>query len=273
VHRRIAPLGLVVLCLGAVSGLGLPPLPPPAIVATVDQVVDGVTVEVRVDRLPSPAPAGLAVGQTVRVRYLGVAAPAGTSPEAPLARALNAALVAGKTVYLELDAQERGPDGTLVAYVYLDPDGRVMVNLVLLATDLFTAAAEPAPVRYVDVFAHAAATPGAGSTAQARCAPAVPWNEARSQIGNTLCVEGPVMSVGTSKGGDVFLNLGLAFPDPGRFALFIPARHVGKFEAAFGTRFWTQLVGKTVQAQGEVKLYRGVAEIILTEPGDLFLQR
>lgn len=270
-HRRTAVVGFVVLCLSTVGGLGLPPLPPPPIVATVSQVVDGVTVEVRIDRLPSPAPGGLALGETVRVRYLGVAAPAGGAPEAPLARALNATLVAGKTVYLELDSQERGRDGTLVAYVYLDPDGRLMVNLILLATVPFTTTADPAPVRYAAVFAHAAATPAVGAD-RAGCAPAVPWNDARSQIGKNLCLEGPVASVGTGPGGDLFINVGRPYPNPERLTLFIPARHVGKFEAAFGSHFWTQLVGKTVQAQGEVKLYQGTAEIILSDPGDLFLQ-
>lgn len=270
VRNRVAFVGVAVLCLSAVS-VGLPPFPPPAITATVSQVVDGVTVEVRVDRLPNPAPTGLSVGQTVRVRYLGVSAPAEGTPDAPLARALNAALVAEKTVYLELDTSERGHDGTLVAYVYLDPDGRVMVNLVLLATDLFTTAADPAAVRYAPVFAHAAATPPA-ATPRAGCVAPVSWIEARSQIGKNLCVDGPVASVGTGPGGDLFINVGRAYPDTGRFTLYIPARHVGKFEATFGTRFWSNLVGKPVQAQGEVKLYQGVAEIVLSEPGNLFLQ-
>lgn len=262
-------VGVVVLCLVPVIGLGLPPLPPPTIVATVGQVVDGTTIEVTIDRLPRPAPAGLSVGQTVRVRYLGLAAPSG-GDLAAAATALNAALVAGKSVYLELDARDRDESGSLVAYVYLDPDGRLMVNLILLATDLFSLRSEVGADRYAAQFSHAAAVPLPGATVA--CSPAVPWTEARNRIGDVLCVEGPAESVGTGAGGDVFINLGRPYPDPGRFTLFIPARHVGKFEAAFGPRFWTQVARTVVRAQGEVRLYQGVAEIVLTDPKDLFLR-
>lgn len=265
VHRRVALLGLVVMCLGVVSGLGLPPLPPPPIVATVTQVVDGVTLAVRIDRLPLPSPAGLAVGEVVRVRYLGL----GLSGNGALATALNEILFGGRVVYLELDAQERDPNGDLPAYVYLDPDGRVMANLILLWTDLYSLQTEPEAARYTLVFSHVAGTP---SPLPLACSPAVPWSEARARIGETLCVEGPVMSVGTSAGGDVFLNLGQAYPNPGRFTLFIPARHVGKFEALFGVRFWTKLQGMMVRVQGEIKLYQGVAEIVLEDPKELYLK-
>ena len=50
--------------------LAIPPYPAPAIEATVTYVVDGDTIEVLIKELPSPAPAGLAVGRTMRVRYI-----------------------------------------------------------------------------------------------------------------------------------------------------------------------------------------------------------
>ncbi len=263
-QKRLS-LGLV-LCLfvSGVWGAALPPYAPPPLAGTVVRVVDAVTAEVRVSRLPSPAPAGLALDGVVPVRYLGLAASEG-SQEA--ATALNVLLVGGREVFLELDTPERDAQGNLLAYVYLDPEGRLMVNIALLTTGLFTAAASP-ELRYGAALAHAAALPAP----TLGCPSPVPWTEARGQVGRTLCVEGPVASVGASAGGDVFLNLGRAYPDPGRFTIFIAARHVGKFEAAFGARFWTRLTGKTVQASGEVRLYQGVAEIALTDPAALVVK-
>lgn len=263
-HKRLS-FGLVLcLVLSGVGGAALPPYAPPPLAGTVARVVDGVTAEVRLTRLPSPAPAGLAVGAVVPVRYLGISA-SEASREA--AASLNALLVGGREVYLELDTQERDPQGNLLAYVYLDPEGRLMVNLALLTTGLFTATASP-ELRYASALAHAAAMP----SPTVGCPSPVPWTEARGQVGKTLCVEGPVAGVGTSAGGDVFLNVGRPFPDPGRFTLYIPARHVGKFEAAFGSRFWTRLPGRIVQATGEVRLYQGVPEIVLTDPSSLVLK-
>ncbi|MCX7751145.1 MAG: hypothetical protein N2320_06395 [Candidatus Bipolaricaulota bacterium] len=253
---------LLTLGIGA-TAVGLPPYPPPTLAGTVVRVLDAVTLEVRLTRLPTPAPAGLVVGTVVPVRYLGL----GTSEASREAASLSALLVGGREVYLELDGQERDGQGNLLAYVYLDPEGRLMVNVALLTTGLFTASPSPG-LRYAAALAHAAAMPAPSPG----CPSPVPWAEARGQIGKTLCVEGPVASVGTSAGGDVFLNLGRAYPDPGRFTLYIPARHVGKFEAAFGTRFWTRLVGKTVQATGEIRLYQGVPEIQLGDPSALFVK-
>lgn len=264
--KRWVLLSTLLLVLGPWSALGLPPFAPPPVAGTVTQVVDGLTLAVRIDRLPTPAPAGLAVGEVVRVRYLGLS----LTGDAAGARALNEVLVGGRPVYLELDAQGRDPNGDLPAYVYLDPGGRMMANLILLSTDLFTLRTEPGATRYARVFSHAEATPPPEPSLA--CSPAVPWSEARGRVGEVLCVEGPVMSVGTSAGGDLFLNLGLAYPNPGRFTLFIPARNVGKFEAAFGSRFWTKLQGTVIRAQGEVKLYQGVAEIVLSDPKDLYLK-
>lgn len=266
--KVVTALAVLGSLLVGVTAVGLPLRSLPAIVGTVDKVVDGVTVEVRLEKLPSPAPAGLSVGKVVRVRYLGL--DPRDDPTQGNPAALNAILVLGRSVYLELDGPEHDPQGNLLAYVYLDPDGRLMVNLILLASGLFKLRPEPTATRYAEIFSHAAATPAPRGTT---CASPVLWNAARDQIGQTLCVEGPVMSVGTSRGGDVFLNLGHAFPNPERFTLFIPARHVGKFEAAFGAKFWTGLVGKRARAYGVVRLYQGVAEIVLSDPQDLYLQR
>ncbi|MCD5407771.1 thermonuclease family protein, partial [Candidatus Bipolaricaulota bacterium] len=123
----------------AVGGVAIPPYPSPAIEAVVTYVVDGDTIEVLIRSLPSPAPAGLQAGRTVRVRYIGVDAPEVADANGINATDLNAALVQNKTVYLELDETLYDDYDRLLAYVYLDPDGYLMVNLMLVATEIIRA--------------------------------------------------------------------------------------------------------------------------------------
>ena len=255
-------LSVALLFVGLVAW-ALPPYDPPNIVATVTRVVDGVSFDARIDRVTGPAPVEVVPGATLRVRLLGLEATDG-----PTALELVRLLVAERSVYLELDRQTFDRENNLLAYVYLDAKGELMVNLILVATQAFRAR-DVTALRYATQIAYADAIPPAATFPT--CEPAVPWNQARGRVGERLCVEGPVVSVGTSAGGDVFLNLGLAYPDPGRFTLFIPARAVGRFEAAFGSKFWTGLRGRTVRAMGEVKLYQGVPEIVLEDPANLFL--
>ncbi len=75
-------------------------------------------------------------GEVERVRYIGVIAPepgegdqAG-EPQGNEALRFNRGLVSAKNVRLELDAQERDPEGRLLAYVWL---GDVMVNAEIVA--------------------------------------------------------------------------------------------------------------------------------------------
>lgn len=256
---------LILTVLASFLALGAPTVP-----ALVIRVPDGATVEVRIERLPVPAPVGLQTGGTVVVRYIGVGLPLAPQ-EAEKLRALNALLVEGRRVYLELEDKKTWEDGKLWAYVFLDAEGHLFVNAILIATPFAGFVPLPGAERYNAVLAHMDKVPTALPTLA--CPELYPWNEAGKHVGATACVEGPVASVGTSRGGDVFLNLGKPYPDPGRFTLFIPARHVGKFEAAFGPRFWTNLVGLKVRAHGEIRLYQGVPEIQLSEPEDLVILR
>ncbi|MGQ9699742.1 MAG: hypothetical protein ACUVQS_01520 [Candidatus Bipolaricaulaceae bacterium] len=236
----------------------------PTITARVKEVKDAVTLTVQIEALPLPAPAGLATGAQVDVRYIGVQ-PASGSESA--AKALHTILVEGREVFLELDQVLRDESGRLLAYVYLDKDGLLMVNAMLVSTELFSHAPLSGASRYDQVFSYLDRTPW--SKPSLACPVVYSWDEARRHLSETACVEGVVAGVGTSRGGDVFLNLGKPYPDPGRFTLFIPARHVGKFEAAFGPRFWTNLVGRTVQVLGTIKEYSGVPEIELSDPKNL----
>jgi len=263
---------LVVLLLSTVASLAafaLPPYPPPAIEATVTYVVDGDTIEVLIKSLPTPAPSGLSVGRTIRVRYIGVDAPELADANGINATDLNAALVQNKTVYLELDETKYDNYGRLLAYVYLDPAGYLMVNLMLVATEIIGARFDSDADRYESLFRYYDSTPAPTFTEVQVC---LNWDEARDHVGEVTCVEGVVASVGTSRGGDVFLNLGNPYPNENRFTIFIPSRYVGRFETQFGPRFWQNLVGTTVSAYGEITLYKGIPEIKLSDPTRLTIK-
>lgn len=242
----------------------------PLVPALVTRVLDGATVEVRIESVPGPAPAGVQPGSLVTVRYIGMGLPLAPQ-DAEKLRSLNALLVEGRRVYLEFEDKKTWEDGKLWAYVFLDADGHLFVNAVLIASPLAGFVPLPGAERYNALLAYMGRVPLASPTLA--CPTTYAWNEAGRYVGTTACVEGPVAGVGTSRGGDVFLNLGKPYPDPGRFTLFIPARHVGKFEAAFGARFWTNLVGVRVRALGEIRLYQGVSEIQLSEPENLVILR
>ncbi|MGC9019245.1 MAG: hypothetical protein ACP5LJ_06070 [Candidatus Bipolaricaulaceae bacterium] len=240
----------------------------PAAVGRVVSVPDGATISVRLESFLLPAPTGLAAGAEVKVRYIGVALPP-KPEEAALVRGWNAILVEGKQVFLEFDEKLRDEEGRVLAYVFLDREGKLMVNAILIATELVGFTPVAGAGRYDRVLSHLDRTPWLVPTLA--CPVVYPWSEAIKHVGESACVEGPVASVGTSRAGDVFLNLGRPYPDTGRFTLFIPARYVGKFEAAFGPRFWNNLLGRTVRAFGEIRLYQGVAEIQLADPANLFI--
>jgi micrococcal nuclease len=93
--------------------------------AQVLRVVDGDTIRVRLD------------GHTERVRYIGVDTPESVKPGTPVqcfakrAAAANAALVAGRSVRLVGDVEQRDRYGRLLAYVYREPDG-AFVNAQLV---------------------------------------------------------------------------------------------------------------------------------------------
>jgi micrococcal nuclease len=124
--RRIAPLALLVVVIVVLvtrggeershTGMGR---------AQVVRVVDGDTIRVRVD------------GHTERVRYIGVDTPESVKPGTPVqcfakrASAANAALVAGRSVRLVGDVEQRDRYGRLLAYVYREPDG-AFVNAELV---------------------------------------------------------------------------------------------------------------------------------------------
>jgi micrococcal nuclease len=124
--RRIAPFAVL---LAAVAVLVLRGADHPRATtfgrAQVLRVVDGDTIRVRLD------------GRTERVRYIGVDTPESVKPGTPVqcfakrAAAANASLVAGRSVRLVGDVEQRDRYGRLLAYVYREPDG-AFVNAQLV---------------------------------------------------------------------------------------------------------------------------------------------
>jgi endonuclease YncB( thermonuclease family) len=112
--------------------------------AEVTRVVDGDTIDVR-----------LADRREERVRYIGMDTPEIHGPVecyGQEASAYNDRLVGGKTVWLELDVEERDRYQRLLAYVYLDSDGQAMVNAILLSQGYAQVLTIPPNVRYADRF-------------------------------------------------------------------------------------------------------------------------
>jgi micrococcal nuclease len=124
--RRIAPFALLAIAVAVLVTRGGEH--PRATVfgrAEVLRVVDGDTIRVRLD------------GRTERVRYIGVDTPESVKPGTPVqcfakrAAAANTALVAGRSVRLVGDVEQRDRYGRLLAYVYREPDG-AFVNAQLV---------------------------------------------------------------------------------------------------------------------------------------------
>jgi hypothetical protein len=80
--------------------------------------------------------------------------------------------------------------------------------------------------------------------------------DAKTHVGQTVTVEGPVGSVYTARSGMTFIDIGGRYPD-NAFAAVIFADDTGKFPDV------KALDGKTVDVTGAVSLYRGKPEIIL----------
>ena len=137
---RSARLLALLLVLLALAGTALPQ---PGLEGAVVRVVDGDTIEVQLgERLE-------------RIRYIGVNTPEvhhptkGEEPGGRAAAAVNAQLVGGRHVRLELDAQPRDRYGRLLAYVWVDA---TMVNAELVRRGVAQVMTVPPNVRYQALF-------------------------------------------------------------------------------------------------------------------------
>ena len=80
--------------------------------------------------------------------------------------------------------------------------------------------------------------------------------DAKSHVGQTVTIEGPVGNVSTARSGMTFIDIGGRYPD-NAFAAVIFADDSTKFPDI------KALDGKVVDVTGAVSLYRGKPEIIL----------
>lgn len=143
--------------------LGATPIGPTQ-AATVERVIDGDTIEVRLG------------GSLYTVRYIGIDTPETVHPSQPVewmgpeASAVNTALVLGRNVVLEKDVSETDAFGRLLRYVWIpQPDGLLLVNLKLVRRGFANASSYPPDVRYQDLLRTA--------EAEAREAGAGLWGE------------------------------------------------------------------------------------------------
>jgi micrococcal nuclease len=147
--------------LPATAGSGALPGPSgPSASASVRRIIDGDTIEVDIDGVPTT------------VRYIGIDAPEIDDPAAPLlplatvAAATNASLVEGHEVILERDVSETDRFGRLLRHVWVEADGGwVLVGLELLRLGLAQVSTFPPDVKYVDLMTdaqEAARTEGIG---------------------------------------------------------------------------------------------------------------
>jgi micrococcal nuclease len=133
---------LAVLFLGALllpaPSRAAPPaqVPEDAVPARVTRVVDGDTIRVRLN------------GRTLRVRYIGMDTPERGDFCFDEATALNAAYVAGKTVYLEKDVSEVDRYGRLMRHIWT-ADG-LLVNELLVREGYAYVYTWPPDVKYED---------------------------------------------------------------------------------------------------------------------------
>jgi len=95
----------------------------------------------------------------------------------------------------------------------------------------------------------------------------IPWERASDYIGQRMTVYGPVVSTNyaeRSNGQPTFLNLGRPYPNQG-FTVVIWGRDRSKFPPS-PEKYYE---GKTIYVTGLIEDYRGVPEIIITNPNQI----
>jgi len=146
---------------------GSPDSPAPTITAVVLDIVDGSILEVSILAVTDATP--VFVGDTVRVRCVGIELTENAAAFWEVNASLYTDIIVGQRVYLAVDpaaaiAWTRGIE-PLPAYVYLDPAGKTLINSILIAmgfAEASTTLSEVKQTRIVDIAgsaeAHAAAS-------------------------------------------------------------------------------------------------------------------
>jgi len=251
-------------------GEALPPYPPPDIAGRVTVVIDGDTIDVLLQSVPEALAEELREGEVVRVRYIGVNARELDEEQGVVATELNRILVGGKTVYIELDNTHWDTYGRLLAYVYLDSHGLLMVNAILSEVMIVEPMAFTSTPRYNSLFSclHGCWAYG----------PCYSWDEAAEHYNEQAWVYGPVVDTARLPYNRVFLNIGYGYPNPSRFTVVIFEEYTHLFDALFGSYFEKELEGKVIYVFGWIKEYEQkdpkavVPEIVLTTPRHLLTE-
>lgn len=263
--RKGLALGSIAVFLVTIVSLALPPYQPPNIEARVVAVVDGDTIDVVLNSVPDEYADELTTGKTVRIRYIGINAPEADTQEGQIATELNASLVEGKTVYLELDNNHWDKYHRLLAYVYLDPYGYLMVNATLATVPIIEPMLFSDTPRYNRNF-----------DCLSQCPPPIhcySWEEAADHVGETIWVCGVVKSTKRLSYGRIFINIGNPYPETPRFTIMIRERSATPlFDDYFGLYFEKSLVGKVVYVYGKITLYEGSPEVQPTSPDQLRME-
>jgi DNA/RNA endonuclease YhcR with UshA esterase domain len=101
--------------------------------------------------------------------------------------------------------------------------------------------------------------------AVAQTGPTYTPEEAAKHVGETATVTGKVDGFHQSGKGNIFLNMGGAYPNQ-TFTAFIPSGSAAQFTNA------QQYDGKTVSVSGKIQLYKGKPEIIVNSPSQISLK-
>ena len=96
----------------------------------------------------------------------------------------------------------------------------------------------------------------------------IKWNRAIDYVGDHETVQGPVVGTDfaqSSNGQPTFLNVGLDYPDSGRFIVVIWVDDRGNFPEAPEVMY----SDKTIRVTGLIQSYEGCAQIEATSPDDI----
>lgn len=136
-NRMVACLfgiGITLVLLSALV-VGGPNSPTPTITASVVNVVDGNTIVVNILAVSDASP--VFVGDTVHIRLIGIEVTESGEAFWEANADVYANMIIARTVYLAVDFTSailwKGGDEPLSAYVYLDPEGKTLVNSMLIA--------------------------------------------------------------------------------------------------------------------------------------------
>jgi hypothetical protein len=101
----------------------------------------------------------------------------------------------------------------------------------------------------------------------------IPWEEAKSYVGEIKIVEGPVVDAEfarDSMGSPTFLHIGKPYPDSDRCTVVIWGDHRDKFMRKFPPNPETYLLNEKVRVRGFID-NKGYPEITLTDPANIWV--